>query len=196
MSITAVDKRRTLGEYLNLGYLFNVIADLDGGYVIEYPDLPGCIAQVETLDEVVPVAEDARRAWLETAYELGREIPLPSYREEYSGKFNVRLPKSLHRKLAEAAEREGVSLNTYVVELLSRGDTQVQLLRRLEGLEQMMSSSLGGLRAQPSGIESDEFGAISRRASPPSPESPAAPRPPQARRAPPAHGSLRSRSTR
>ncbi|HVX29285.1 MAG TPA: type II toxin-antitoxin system HicB family antitoxin, partial [Nitrolancea sp.] len=90
--------RRSLDEYLALEYPFNVIADPDGGYVIVYPDLPGCLSVADSLDEVCPMAEDARRGWLTVAYEQGMEIPLPSYPEEYSGRFNLRLPRSLHRR--------------------------------------------------------------------------------------------------
>lgn len=62
--------------------------------------------------------------WIETEYEDGDPIPLPIYPEEYSGKFNLRIPKSLHRKLAKSATADGVSLNQYVTMLLSRGDAQ------------------------------------------------------------------------
>lgn len=50
---------------------------------------------------------------------LSDDIPLPSSDNSYSGKLLVRMPKSLHRRLAETAEREGVSLNQYIVSLLS-----------------------------------------------------------------------------
>lgn len=110
----------TLQDYLDLEYPFHVIADQDdGGYVIDFPDLPGCMTQVETLSELPEMVEEARTLWIETAYEDGIDIPLPSYPEPYSGKFNVRLPKSLHRRLAETAATEGVSLNQLVLALLS-----------------------------------------------------------------------------
>jgi len=93
------------------------------------------------------MAEDARRGWLTVAYEHGMEIPLPSYPEEYSGKFNVRLPRSLHRKLAEAAEHDGVSLNTYVISLLERGTAQDDLVSRLEkALEAHQSNPVASAR--------------------------------------------------
>jgi predicted HicB family RNase H-like nuclease len=38
----------------------------------------------------------------------------------YSGKFTVRLPRSLHQALVDRAEREGVSLNLFVTNALSR----------------------------------------------------------------------------
>lgn len=135
-----------LGDYLALEYPFSVIADPDGGYVVEFPDLLGCVTQAETLDEVVPMARDAFEIWMESAYEQeDLEIPPPSYPEEYSGRFNLRLPRSLHRKAAEAAERDGVSLNTYVGEVLARGDAQVQIERRLRDLEQRLLERLDGL---------------------------------------------------
>jgi predicted HicB family RNase H-like nuclease len=63
---------------------------------------------------------EARELWIETVYESGkRDIPLPATEQDYSGKFVLRLPKSLHRRLAQQAEQEGVSLNQYAVSLLS-----------------------------------------------------------------------------
>jgi antitoxin HicB len=132
MRNTIKSTRQPLEHYLDLQYPFNVYADPDGGYVVVFPDLPGCMNQADTLDELFEMAEDARTGWIETEYELGHDIPLPSYPEEYSGKFNVRLPRSLHRSLAESAEREGISLNQYVVALLSRGDAQARVERQLQ----------------------------------------------------------------
>ena len=109
----------TLEDYLKLEYAFNVIADVEGGYVIEFPDLPGCLTQVDTAEEIVPMAMDAKKAWLTVRYEDGLDIPLPSHPEEYSGKFALRMPRQLHHELAQAAQRNGVSLNTWIVYLLS-----------------------------------------------------------------------------
>lgn len=64
------------------------------------------MTQIETLDEVGPMAEEIRMLWLETEYNAGEEILSPSYPEEYSGRFVLRMPKSLHRTLAQAAGRE------------------------------------------------------------------------------------------
>src|SRR5690606_10465757 len=67
--------RPTLEEYLERKYPFNVIADPDGGYVIVFPDLPGCMTVADDVDEIGPMAEDARRAWITTAYHRGMDIP-------------------------------------------------------------------------------------------------------------------------
>jgi len=65
--------------------------------------------------------EEARQLWIKAAYEDGVEIPIPRTDEEYSGRFLVRILKSLHRQLAEQARYEGVSLNQYVESILSAG---------------------------------------------------------------------------
>jgi antitoxin HicB len=114
-----VQANTTLEEALSRQYRFDVIADPDGGYVILFPDLPGCMTQVENIDEVGPVADEIRTLWIETTFDMGQDIPLPTYPEAFSGKFNVRIPKSLHRDLVHLAEDEGVSLNQLVVSLLS-----------------------------------------------------------------------------
>jgi antitoxin HicB len=131
---------RSLDDYLALEYPFNVVADSEGGYTVVFPDLPGCMTQCDSLAELPALVEDARRGWLETAFQQGQpEIPLPSYPEEYSGKFNVRLSRSLHRTLAEAAENEGISLNSYVAGLLARGDAQARIEHRLALLEEELA---------------------------------------------------------
>ena len=116
--------RKPLSDYLDLSYPFQAIADPESGFVIVFPDLPGCMTQVKTAEGVGPAAEEARRLWITTEYEEGEEIPSPSYPEEYSGKFQLRLPRSLHRRLAELAGREAVSLNQCVVALLALGEAQ------------------------------------------------------------------------
>lgn len=143
--------RRSLEEYLNLEYPFTVHADREGGYVIEFPDLPGCMTQVERIDEIGSAAEEIRTLWIETEYEEGEDIPLPSYREQYSGKFNLRLPRSLHRILAEEAEREGVSLNQYVGQLLARRDAQARIENRLALLEGQLEQIYARLPHQVTG---------------------------------------------
>jgi antitoxin HicB len=134
-------------------YSFHVIADPDGGYVIEFPDLPGCLTQVDTLDEIPAMADEARTLWIESVYERGLEVPLPRHPEEYSGKFNVRLTRSLHRSLAEAAADSGVSLNQYVATVLARGDVQARLeshvatlADRIDQLERSQATSTRELR--------------------------------------------------
>jgi predicted HicB family RNase H-like nuclease len=57
--------------------------------------------------------------WLETKLANGFPVPEPIDEGQYSGKFVLRLPKSLHARLAMEAEKEGVSLNQYALYRLS-----------------------------------------------------------------------------
>ena len=114
-------ERKDLKFYLNLRYPITIHPDPDGGYVAETEELPGCMTQAETIDEAFKAIEDARQVWIKGTYEMGQDIPLPRDMEEYSGKFMVRIPQSLHRNLVRAAKREGVSLNQYVTSLLAAG---------------------------------------------------------------------------
>jgi antitoxin HicB len=124
----------TLEMYLARAYPFTVHADPECGYVVVFPDLPGCMTQVDTLDEIGPMAEEARRLWIETEYEQGHPIPNPASQDDPSGKFVVRIPRSLHRSLAEAATRENVSLNQYVCTILARGDAQSRVETKLDAI--------------------------------------------------------------
>ena len=108
----------TLSDYLNVKYPVTLIPAEEGGYVAKILDLPGCVTQGETAEEAAAMMEDARQAWLTDAFASGDAIPLP--KSDYSGKFVVRTPKSLHGQLAAQAEAEGVSLNSYIISLLSR----------------------------------------------------------------------------
>jgi uncharacterized protein (DUF1778 family) len=53
----------------------------------------------------------------------------------YSGKVNLRMPKSLHRDLARRAEKEGVSLNQFMVVALARAVGEEESVRRDASLE-------------------------------------------------------------
>jgi len=114
-------ERKDLKFYLGLHYPVTIHPDPDGGCVAEIEELPGCMTQAETLDEAFKAIEDARQVWIKGTYEMGQDIPLPRDMEEHSGKFMVRIPRSLHRNLVRAAKREGVSLNQYVTSLLASG---------------------------------------------------------------------------
>ena len=107
---------KTLNEYLKMPYRMEVVEDPEeGGFVVSYPDLPGCITCGETMESAIANAKDAQKAWLEAALEDGIKIPEPDSLSDYSGQFKLRLPRSLHRSLAEHSQREGISMNQYCV---------------------------------------------------------------------------------
>ena len=115
---------KTLNDYMAMSYRMEIVEDKDeGGYVVSYPDLPGCISCGKTVESAMTNALDAKKAWLEAALEDGLEIQEPDSLADYSGQFKLRIPRSLHRTLAEHSKREGISMNQYCVYLLSKNDT-------------------------------------------------------------------------
>ncbi len=109
-------------QYLKLpyNYIIQPITDESGFYfyarVLEFD---GCQSTGETFEEAYKNLKEAMKGWIEAKLEEGFEIPLPVGYENFSGKFVVRIPKSLHYKLSIEAEQEGVSLNQYALYKLS-----------------------------------------------------------------------------
>lgn len=117
---------KDLNYYLALPYRLEIVPDPEeGGYAARYPELPGCITCADTMDALIANAQDAKQAWLEAALEQGLPIQEPSRTEDYSGQFKLRIPKSLHRALAEHSRAEGISMNQYCLYLLSKYDSAV-----------------------------------------------------------------------
>ncbi len=115
---------KTLNEYMKLNYRMEIVEDTEeGGFVVSYPELPGCITCGETIESAAANALDAKKAWLEAAIDENIEIYEPDSLENYSGQFKIRMPRSLPRSLAEHSKREGISMNQYCVYLLAKNDT-------------------------------------------------------------------------
>lgn len=115
---------RTIDEYMKLPYKLEIIPDTEeGGYVASFPDLPGCLTVGDTIEEAIKNAEDAKRAWIEAALEDGVVIHEPNDLDKYSGQFKLRIPKTLHKSLAEHAKAEGISMNQYCLYLLTKNDS-------------------------------------------------------------------------
>jgi antitoxin HicB len=102
-------------------------SDEDGGYIAVVPDLPGCNAWGKTEVDAIREAHDAIAAWIKAAKGMKRAVPAPSKLADemaYSGKFLMRVPKRLHADMAKAAKAQGVSLNQYVLYLLTERHAQ------------------------------------------------------------------------
>ena len=114
-------REKTLNYYLSLPYKVEIIHDEDGWFA-KVLDLPGCMTWANSYEELKPMIEDAKLGWIEDALEHGDPVPEPRNTKDFSGKVNLRLPKSLHRDLTRQAEDEGVSLNQLMVAYLARVD--------------------------------------------------------------------------
>lgn len=88
------------------------LSDEDGGgWLVTFPELPGCTSDGNTIEEAIENAVDAEKAWIAANDQWSVN--------EKSGKINIRIPKSIHRQLALQAKRENVSINTLIVSYLS-----------------------------------------------------------------------------
>ena len=119
-------RQRDLNDYLTLPYTIELIREDDSTWFARIVELPGCITEGDSLEDATVMIYDALASWVESALEDGQLIPEPRSAEEYSGKFVVRVPKSLHRDLVEAAAREKVSLNQYIGVELARAVGRAQ----------------------------------------------------------------------
>ena len=110
-------------DYMDLPYNYIVepIKDESGFYYYSRVlELDGCQSTGDTFEEAYENIKDAMKGWIETKLEAGLQVPLPIGYENFSGKFVIRVPKSLHYKLAVEAKQEGVSLNQYAIYKLTK----------------------------------------------------------------------------
>jgi RNA polymerase sigma-B factor len=116
-------------KYLELPYTVDVQSERHGEgarWAATVEELPGCAAQGQTPDDAVELLRGAMQSWIEAALAQGREIPLPGDRpakrrpsSSHSGRFLVRMPGALHSQLAGAAERDHLSLNRFITNVLA-----------------------------------------------------------------------------
>ena len=87
-----------------------------GGYLVEYPDMPGCMSDGETIEEAIRNGREALTDCIEVFRESGREIPEPSIDP---AQLPQRLPRTLYVKLTKLAKNEGVSINSLVTVMIA-----------------------------------------------------------------------------
>jgi antitoxin HicB len=84
-----------------------------GGWLITWPDLPGCMSDGETPEEAIENGRDAFAAWMAVRQsDLEKPAPKASTGAGKPARFVLRTPKSMHARLVAKAQAEGVSLNT------------------------------------------------------------------------------------
>lgn len=110
-------------EYLERPYPISVVRQQapDGREIwfAEVDDLPGCMSRGDTAAGAIDGVRAAMGAWISVALEKGQQIPEPRPVHEYSGRFVVRVPRTLHGQLARRAQQETVSLNQLVANALA-----------------------------------------------------------------------------
>jgi len=115
-----VDSRtKRIDQFLALDYPMEVTRD-EFGYFVRIPDLPGCESSGDSIEEALAAIEEAKESWIAVALETRGTVPTPRGDDEYSGKFVVRVGRSVHRDLVRIAAIEGMSLNAFVSAVLAR----------------------------------------------------------------------------
>jgi predicted RNase H-like HicB family nuclease len=116
-------QKMNVKEYIDRPYhiVIQHITDESGSYYFAtVRELDGCMSHGDTYAEAFENIQEAMKGWIEAKLENGFSVPDPIDDSSYSGKFILRLPKSLHAQLALQAEQEGVSLNQYALYRLSK----------------------------------------------------------------------------
>lgn len=108
-------------------------------YVADVFDLPGCSVSGDTAEEAYQRAKEAKNEWLRVTFDEGLPIPKPPHGQEYSGRILARVPSTLHGMLSDKAKLHGVSLNQYVVHLLSAGVVGDEVSAQLDQLKAKIS---------------------------------------------------------
>lgn len=109
-------------RYIGLPYHLSVARDGEkqgGSWIATVEELPGCTSRGQTPEEAVSGIEDAIGSWISSALEEGREVPEPKSSASHSGRLLLRMPRTLHGELTRVAEREGVSLNQFITDVLA-----------------------------------------------------------------------------
>jgi len=122
--LTGVRKRAgvTADDYTGLPYHLLVVRDgEDKGkpWTASVEELPGCTSQGKTSEEALGGIQSAMAKWIAVAVDEGREIPEPRSATSHSGRLLLRMPRTLHADLTRASEREGVSLNQFITDVLA-----------------------------------------------------------------------------
>lgn len=122
---------KKLEDYMAMTYRMEIIEDEDeGGFAISYPDLPGCITCGETIESAMKNALDAKRTWIEAALEDGIDIYDPSISGLYPNTIELKLPEELQETLKKHAKQEGMSMNQYCIQLLTKNDIKSSIMKR------------------------------------------------------------------
>ena len=99
------------------GFIIKVVEE-DGEFVAYFADLPNVSAFAASPVEAIKELKIAWELIKESYVERGEAVPVAPQCKEYSGQFNVRVDKRLHRQLAAEASEFGISLNALVSQKL------------------------------------------------------------------------------
>lgn len=101
------------------GFSIELFQDDEGEWLAHFEELPNVSAFGETPESALRELKEAWEAMKESYRKHDEQIPIAPSKREYSGQFNVRIDRRVHRALAIEAAQVGVSLNALVAQKLS-----------------------------------------------------------------------------
>ena len=124
---------RDIKYYKNLNYkmIFHYEPE-DKIYIVQFPELPGCVSHGKTDKEALKNANRVKDEWLESAFEDNCNIPEPSLPLETNGRITLRIPKSIHQKIIDRAEEEDISQNQLIVAYIAEGLERANMKSSIE----------------------------------------------------------------
>lgn len=140
MKITEEEANRKTDEIVGKAYARRLIPDETGGYVASIHEFPGCIADGDTAEEALSNLDAAASSWVKVALSTGYEIRDPVDFDGCSGKIALRIPRGLHKQVAELAELEETSVNQLLVTAISQYVSGKNFYNE-------MRDAIGGLRS-------------------------------------------------
>lgn len=101
------------------GFSITLFRDEDGAWVAHFTEMPHISAFSDTANKAITELAEAWNGVKESYKKHKKPIPEPSALRSYSGRFNVRIDKRVHKSLAIEASQAGVSLNALVSQKLA-----------------------------------------------------------------------------
>jgi predicted RNase H-like HicB family nuclease len=110
----------------------------DDAFIAVCPELHGISAFGSSPEDAAKELSVAIALAIEVMVEDGDRLPEAATVHTFSGQLRVRMPRSLHARLSDQAEREGVSLNTLIVSHLERSTGVDLALSRVAAVQQKL----------------------------------------------------------
>ena len=100
--------------------VFKPFSDKSGGYVVEFPDLPGCVTEGKDLEQAIEMGIDAASGWILGELEDGERIPCASSYQKISGENDCMVNMLLldidayEEKYGEKAVRKNLTIPAWL----------------------------------------------------------------------------------
>ena len=118
----STEPARSTAESVDIAYPVTLTQEHEGDtpdWIATVDALPGCTVRAPTAEDALAGVPDAVAQWVDEAARNGRSVPEPKSSQSHSGRLLLRMPQTLHAELARLAERERVSLNQFITDVLA-----------------------------------------------------------------------------